>query len=123
MVVPPVAVLLVSCICFPSSLAALYTEPRQLPRHTYDYVIVGAGNAGNVIASRLSEDPRTSILVLEAGVSNEGVMAGVVPLLVPTLTPNIYSLRLELYCYTSERAQRAHFSVQSREDSGREQQR
>jgi hypothetical protein len=41
MVAPPIAVLLVSCLCFTSSLAALYTEPRQLPRHTYDYVIVG----------------------------------------------------------------------------------
>ena len=41
MVVPPIAVLLVSCLYFTSSLAALYTEPHQLPRHIYDYVIVG----------------------------------------------------------------------------------
>ena len=34
---------------------------------TYDYVIVGAGSAGCVVAERLTRDPKTRVLILEAG--------------------------------------------------------
>ena len=50
------------------------TRSKATKGETFDYVIIGAGSAGSVLARRLGEDAGTRILVLEAGGSERSVI-------------------------------------------------
>ena len=61
-----------------------------------DYVIVGAGSAGCVLAARLSEDPATQVILIEAGGPDDAPDIQV-PLAWPLIRKNQYD-----WDYTSE---------------------
>ena len=46
------------------------TDPSTANGQTFDYIIVGGGLTGVTVASRLTEDPTISVLLVEAGADN-----------------------------------------------------
>ncbi len=67
---------------------------------THDFVVVGAGSAGAVVAARLSEDPGTSVLLLEAGRDDDADEVSI-----PAAFPTLFKTRWDWNYRTTEQKQ------------------
>ena len=69
-------------------------------REVYDYVVVGAGSAGAVVAARLTEDAATRVLLLEAGGPAEADHISI-----PAAFANLFQTRWDWNYQTAEQKQ------------------
>lgn len=69
-------------------------------RESFDYVVVGAGSAGCVLAARLTEDPAVSVLLLEAGPADDAD-----EIRIPAAFVNLFKTRWDWDYRTTEQKQ------------------
>ncbi|KAI9647789.1 hypothetical protein NHQ30_004177 [Ciborinia camelliae] len=87
--------LLASCKLVASSTSS-YPRDEPVFAPSYDYIIVGGGTSGLVVANRLSEDPTKTVLVIEHGLIDNSSLT-----LVPRLGIEYFPNNVKNWDYTS----------------------
>jgi len=75
-------------------------------KQTYDFVIVGGGTAGSVVAARLAENPNITVCLIEAGPTDEGKAE----ILAVKNWPNLLGTELD-YDYTIEKQRQGNSRI------------
>lgn len=78
-----------------------YNNIHETMLDTYDYIIVGAGNSGVVLANRLSANPQNTVLLLEIGEAESPLVTDV-----PALSTSLQITRYN-WNYTTQEQNRA----------------
>ena len=74
----------------------IINDPEAFIKESFDYLVVGGGTAGLVVAARLSEDPNITVGVVEAGAAGLSDPSILTPAAFPTLVGrNNYDWRFE----------------------------